>query len=1688
MVADKYFVPYPDLLPYWPFDLLPLSNIPGMNPLLFQGIGFRTFRTIEHDGYFTVLGRMAVEGELSFEIPGLKGVFLVLGDAGGGLTVFPVELKLGRDVVDIEEEWDDDSLRVDFDLLMPPYAVHFPEIEVKLRFGRDILTPAVPKDANDLGKGFDPAPDGSYAEFVFTTSLNISTESGLTFGSLPQLDLDYVFVGDTQLVIKAEDVVFDFSESDNVPDFLPEGVELPAGWKGIFFRSLSLYGLKQLWEELPVSLSLENWYISDSGVSGETYVLWDAAPSMSGRVFALRSFTVGFQSGALVKGLIQFAVKLEFFEDAVLYFDAGLHYKTHDLLSGYDALGWSAGLSSQQPDAGTPGEGLVLPLYIADLNITGIGVRHDFDPSRGDETTKYLDIILTGDLKFDESAVVTGDLLGGVELGCRELVFQITPEFEVILPLGVWITLSEEISHRLGPCEITVSRYGFGQADDGYWIGLDAGVKLIEGIPAGTSVSGLKIYFGGSGDPYVEFDGIGLQFTIAEIISVEGFVGMTTAPDPYGMADDSPVIYRGRIGVDIIAWKISGQANIMFGEFAGEKFFYLALDIGFPSGIPFIGASSIYGFCGLAGINVAPNKLITGDHGDDFNWYHHWYKPSPGQGAFDVLHPVKWTPLPDNYAFGLGMTVGTSFDTGWTLNLKGVVMLTIPGYEFIIAAKANLLKPMPGFKDSNSEAALTALLLIDFDDGLFQLSIEFDYRIPESGILFDMHADAEVYFDADSSSNWHIYAGRYAPPEKRIRSKVLKLSGWEAYLMLDGAGLKLGDLQLSGISFAAGGKMGFDERWKLGPVRVVIAAWFAFDAALSSEPFFLFGQVTAHGELSFKIWGFGFGLGLHASLAAQGPEPFKLKGMVRATLGLPWPLPDVKVDVELNWGDAEGLPEPLNPLVENMSLESSLIGYSERVYSRTEQYDPAAELPMDGRIIIAFRTPMAAEWEPAVHPSHDPEPDQVGDKFYRYILEEIFITVEPLDPELREETGEYNLEETLTAEWVPQIGDSNGPASDRLALFELNPFSPILSNVGWPEARIDAAWIDSFLHLYPAYPCGEEVSAEPVCIRFDEYESDAYDPTLNHETDDGLKSTFRAFPYEGSGLVNEQIFPFSAINPMEVREADPRIRQTGKYLLLTELLAMNRPEAEFCRQNICGVRIEVPLSNMLSGHIIFDTKYQSGILLLRLGKNVVHNYEITRHEFEVKLEDKEFDNVILWFRSLLPTVEKIDHVFERPSLYELCYMPLSRIRAEEKQEEMRVALGRKLALLDKAASEENLEEPTGSCLIHEPNSIYKIRIKHRADIFNDADDINGPPHASTPTREETFEIRTSGPPADISPYVEWTYPADGAVPVYPNHDLQVSFNRIYVEAMYRKAGEGLHARVFDMDGREVDAERYLEKSEHPALTPENEIYVDTLSEADCMQLDLTKIPSNDRIRISALIQPATQYQVKLYGDKLRKSLFEFQFTTSLYGSFNDHIEAFDKKSWSVVMESMEKSLLNAVMAEAESFDEEDVFSEDQAFRNIWFEHLGLANDPDAEKPEITTVWDRMPNERYRRKMLLFKSPEPLFNRKRVSFKLKRLVRRTVSLRGREFSMNVWQTVNCRAVRTADETRCFIIPVVTVGGNNRVGDLPQGSYRMKFIYRMTDVDGERDLKIKGVEDDLEANLRFRLTETPEKEID
>jgi hypothetical protein len=300
---------------------------------------------------------------------------------------------------------------------------------------------------------------------------------------------------------------------------------------------------------------------------------------------------------------------------------------------------------------------------------------------------------------------------------------------------------------------------------------------------------------------------------------------------------------KGQIDLTLIPVQVRiaagvGVANIPVNQGGPVTAVILTLDVEFPVAIPLANSGlGIYGFLGLFATNYARNESMV--PADNMAPALAWLKATGG----DPSNIAFWAPKVNTWAFGVGATLGT-MGTSLIFNMKGVVLLELPGPRLLLMMKANVLAVIPKLK-SDAEGTFLAVVDLDFGRGTLTIGLEIDFDVDP---LLEIKIPVEAFFDFNDTSNWHLYLGRYIA---QVQAKVLQVFDASGYLMLSGSGISgIPNLPaVTGFSIATGLHVSFT--WGGGPLYAQLAA--GFDAVVGFTPFRMAGILVVRGTLHLFI-------------------------------------------------------------------------------------------------------------------------------------------------------------------------------------------------------------------------------------------------------------------------------------------------------------------------------------------------------------------------------------------------------------------------------------------------------------------------------------------------------------------------------------------------------------------------------------------------------------------------------------------------------------------------------------------------------------------------------------------------------------------------------------------------------------------------------------------------------------------
>lgn len=1401
---------------------------------------------------FQVRTSLLFEVELAVGIPGIDAVQIVF--AGEGLdTVVPLEF--------------DAEPTPTITMPEPRPTIKIGPMPIALRFSRDLLKPArrVPGvgDAPDqIVEDTDtPRVDITLGRLTFAVDFdgNISVDASAV------IELPMCLIGDTGVAIEAEiGLYFGLEEP-------PPGK--PTGWRGVH-GSAGLYLPGELGDVVG-HLELINAYIGNGGFTGEIRNTWPDPPTASlfGISFGLHQVDIALVQNAFTRCQIKGVLTVPFFNGPA------------DVLMGISADG-SFVVSLDRAAAaldGTAGPGGLVTLNVPNvlsMTLSSIGVVEE----RGVWLVKV-------------SGSIT-PLIAGLDWPTFEIQeLSIDSDGHVKLE-GGWIDLPDSYSLTFYGFTITVSRIGFGNAEDGgHWIGFSGGLRLVDGFQAGASVDGLKItwydHVEGEPDrqPKLTLNGVAIDFLIEDTLRFAGAVAYHELQAPG--SPDVEHRFDGQLTLDLLALDFEIDSRIVIGSHDGPSgsYQYLAIYVSaeLPFGIPLASTGlALYGMAGLFALNMEPDKgpaqpwYSTGTE----DWFHH---PEPGVAVL-----TKWRNQLNSLALGAGVTIGTLSDNGYIFSGKFLLVFIFPGPIIMLEGKANLLKQRAQL--DGGDPLFRALTVLDFRVGLMLMGLDVHYKYKANGQLLDLHGGSEAFFDFHDGSIWHIYLGEREPRTRRIRADLFnRLIQANAYFMIDAQ------------HFATGAWAGLDKSWNYGPVSLTVQVWIELNAELSYKPTQFHGELGMHGGLALHLFGFGFEVALDARLAADTPHPYHILGHFDVALSLPVPLPSYSASVSLEWGpvpDRPPIPLPLKEVtVEHFKTttcwplprqgaewllvpdyddgagflrEFGVDPYDER----TAPPDYAPVVPLDCRPRLTFGCSVNDDAGIGVN-AHlaEPEWERIGDParnegpmLARYGLKQVVL--DRWDVQSRTWLTEAyrggptppgaTASQALFGSWapLPQIPSAagDGVGHTKLWLWSQNPFDY--------TRRTGGAWEEWFASRYPDYPCLPALKEHVVCADFEENEPGRLPDGWEHPDVPGL--IFGRGGRKGKTVITELDEPAEDLRRAICIKAAPQSagfitvalpRQTRAitFLLLAGQVAVFGQESDGTsipgsfdpdgrRVRLSGSDLTRVVFNSTSGSICIAQ------ICMTIGPEPRRMAE--RAEMIAHLQEE----VTRW--------QQVGAVLRPHSQYRLKVVTAAEVKGE----------GELASYEDSFTQSEyaffRTEGPPALANLSLPVGVQDALIDEATLLDRDAQqiDIDGRLSSRRVLKSElndlTRYVRQTNPP---------TVPAPGEPPVltrpvYRGYDVGVEFNENYVDLLYRMERRDLGLYLFDqnnrpvrdVEGRIVSLDNLWRRSATRDLARSDRRWEALLRNNDC-QLGFAERPHDSALlsMTRAMLEPGSLYEGRL---------------------------------------------------------------------------------------------------------------------------------------------------------------------------------------------------------------------------------
>ena len=778
---------------------------------LLDEIGVTDLQLAQDDpGQLRFTGTLAWMEEIELKVPGLDTVSLALLSTSG-FTQIPFDLTLA-----------------------PDPKLSLTNLNATLRLRLAFLRRVKPSGSGwvpDLDSGGKPKPveiELSGVQATATAEGDVSvTTSGIG------LTLSPFEIGTTGLIVDATDIGLHL----NAADLPPPGAQ--PGFKGVSIAKASLHLTGSLaGGAAPDTVTLTDVLIGSSGFSGRVAAKW--LPNNQSKLFGmdceLIELGIDFRQNAPVGGGIKARINLPFFDKPV------------EVEIGYTADG-----------------GLTVGLGAASggLATLDIGVlKLELDALKFTVDDGVLTVALSGMI------IPTLSMLKVPPIRVDNLT--IDSKGNVNLP-GGWLELPSQYALDFHSFKISITKFGLGREPDGRkWIGFSGGVKLVDGLPAGVSVDGLRISCTENWkDPKVSLQGVGVELEIKDVLYFKGGVAFRD------MGVDGKR-FDGSIKLELKSLKFKLDGEFVVGNTQSYRFMALYIAVDLPTGLPVLSTGlAVFGMEGLFALRMAPNKK------PDEKWYgiakdEGWYKKPP---LGIVSFKEKWTNVPVGKAFGAGLTFGTFSDNGYTISARALFVGIFPGPIFMIQGAANLLKDRSKLGD---DPLFRSLAVYDGKAGSLLVGLDVSYKYDATGKLIKLSAGTEAYYDFKDPTKWRINLGLKTPTEQRIQARLFSMFDANAYLMLNAR------------QVAMGCWVGYDKKWKFGPLGVALSAWMESNVVVSFKPVQFYGDMALHGGVELNAFGFGFSLTVDARVEAEVFHPKHLLAELDVTLNLPAPLPKKK--------------------------------------------------------------------------------------------------------------------------------------------------------------------------------------------------------------------------------------------------------------------------------------------------------------------------------------------------------------------------------------------------------------------------------------------------------------------------------------------------------------------------------------------------------------------------------------------------------------------------------------------------------------------------------------------------------------------------------------------------------------------------------------------------------------------------
>ena len=264
----------------------------------------------------------------------------------------------------------------------------------------------------------------------------------------------------------------------------------------------------------------------------------------------------------------------------------------------------------------------------------------------------------------------------------------------------------------------------------------------------------------------------GVRINIPDAVKGEGFVQILDTGFAGGL-DITIIPIRSR------GWGPGGGGHNP-GPAQGHRGVRLARDR-VPAPI-ILGATGlgIYGFAGLFAMHFRRTEDPPVAN-DPVGPALHWLEKAEGKPTNfkNSQNQDLWVTELDRWSFGVGAVLGT-VDGGFLVNLRGMVIVELPGPRILITVKMSMVSELPGLGDANLTTGMLGVLDLDFNLGQLTIGVLVQFSVES---IISVRIPVELFFSWKDPSNWHLYLGTTTVP---VSPDVLGIVKAYGYFMIDG--------------------------------------------------------------------------------------------------------------------------------------------------------------------------------------------------------------------------------------------------------------------------------------------------------------------------------------------------------------------------------------------------------------------------------------------------------------------------------------------------------------------------------------------------------------------------------------------------------------------------------------------------------------------------------------------------------------------------------------------------------------------------------------------------------------------------------------------------------------------------------------------------------------------------------------